>query len=131
MTELTAVSVHLGETRVIQLLDALDSWALNVLRFHRELGLGPDAPDAYGADDYVGALFGRDRIERALSGTFAGREGPAALEIVDEFFRGFTVPDSTKLLRHAGNSDDRDPWWWQRVPLQGPVVEELRAREQN
>jgi hypothetical protein len=72
--EFASVQVALGSGRTISLLDALDSWAGCVRRFHRELDLPTDAPDAFGADDYVGALFGRDRIAKALDRIGAGRK---------------------------------------------------------
>lgn len=122
-SELASVLVPIGE-REISGLDLVDSWAYEVLRLYRE-SFGSETRESWIPDDFVAALYTRDRLETVLRGLGDERELPSVLA-VDELFRSFTVADPARVL-NEWDSDElpSEPWWWQRIPKQGPIAKEL------
>lgn len=122
-SELTAVLVPIGE-REISGLDLVDAWAYEVLRLYRE-SFGSETRESWVPEDFIAALYTRDRLEAMLSELGADRELPTVLA-VDELFRSFTVDDPSRVLSAWGSDElPSEPWWWQRIPGQGPIAEEL------
>lgn len=108
------------------LLDSVDSWAGHVNRFVKEAsGSAPLGSTPWGAYDWIAALHLRDHLRRALS-ELEIVEPLATIEVTDELFRRFTVPDESGLLRLSGMDDlPSEPWWWHRVPSAGPAADEF------
>lgn len=104
----------------------IDSWSAQVLRLFRESD-DPPAPadDAWGAHDFVGALYARDRIGRGIDEAGVDSQAVPPLAIADEMFRMFTVADEDELLSEVGLPIPRDPWYWRRIPRTGPVPRDL------
>lgn len=130
--DLASISVEYPDGRSVALLGVVDSWAAQVLRmFHESLDPPGPADDAWGADDLVGALLARDRIEQAILGVPDAALGPPpTLAVADELFRVFTVPDEDELLLEV-RSTRGDSWWWQRVPKHGPITRDLTEWRRN
>jgi hypothetical protein len=128
VTRLIEVAGIVAGTRCgepIYLLDIVDSWARHVLRLAVEAAAPPDpTANTWGAHDYIAALHIRDRLEHALSTTQPVVE-LACVAATDELFRRFTVIDESGKLRGCGVDVPLEPWWWQRVPAEGPVAEDL------
>jgi ribonuclease HI len=97
--------------RDVFLLDLVDSWAGQVGRFVKEASVSGPATGSHhwGADDWIGALYIRDHLERVLENLGIGGT-LATVEVTDELFRRFTVTDVSGALR---------------VPATGPVADEL------
>ena len=135
ITPLVQVADVVAETRDGQpvfLLDLVDSWARDVLRFVTQASTHwrDDDPELWRTDDFVGTLHLRDRLKAAITGV-ADTAPLAAVSVTDELFRRFTVFDETDSLALSGHDVSRERWWWQRVPTAGPVARELaewRAR---
>lgn len=116
----------------LPLLALLESWALRVLRVYTELETTV-AECEWGMDDYVGALFARDWLERGLqaAGLTQGRREPSAVLAVDALFRSFTLPDEHGFLQNVQRGLPVEPWWWTRIPSRGPIADEITALGQR
>jgi ribonuclease HI len=123
-----AASLFIAEPdRDVFLLDLVDSWASHVCRFVKEASVSGLVTGSrhWGADDWIGALYIRDHLERVLERLGIGGT-LATVEVTDELFRRFTVTDVSGALRLSGIDDlPHEPWWWLRVPTTGPVAYEL------
>jgi len=93
--------------------------------FHESVDPPAPAEDAWGAHDLIGALHARDRIQRAIRAAGANSEAVATVAVADELFRMFTVVDEDGLLSEAGMPTPSEPWYWRRIPRNGPVPREL------
>lgn len=83
---------------------------------------------AWNADDFVGALHARDRIERGILDKPADVRDAVSLEtrVVDTAFEAVTVEDGTSIvLRFGGLPGEARNWWWHRLPARGSIREEL------
>jgi len=113
------------------LLTLISWWASEVLRFQSELDWDWEDPErtVWNSHDLVGAYYLRNAIEIGLDTleTSMGNRKVALLAAIDELFITFTVEDADSLLRLAErNSDAELGWWWRRIPVRGPVPQELR-----
>jgi hypothetical protein len=128
-TQLENVIVSFGPTD--RSLSALvDSWTVEVLKFESELDghWGDDDALIWGADDLLGTYSLRDAIESGLNEleVEAGTREVAGLAAVDKLLLSFTVEDhSTPIFRQGG---EHAAWWWSRIPVRGPVPEQLEER---
>lgn len=125
--QLVGIVAETPSGRAIYLLDLVDSWARQMALIAAEAGapLG-SMPDTRTADDFVGALYTRSRLEKALA-MVDGEVSLGSVMAADELFRRFTVFDGTETLRRVYDDAPLQPWWWQRVPTSGPIYEELIA----
>ena len=110
----------------LTLADYIDSWCGHVERFHRELRLDWQDRElnAWGVDDLVAAYRLRAIIERTI--VSSALERPHALVVADRFLCTFTASHSTHWARLAGQAPGAE-WWWHRLPISGPVVDELES----
>ena len=128
LAALQACSVVEAEGRRTSLADLASGWAAHVNRFELESGLSWDDAAAWTEHDFVGALHLRDRLARALdqAPTAERQLAEGVLVGVDSRFKGFTGPDSRRLLARVLPGEELGTsWWWQRIPLKGPVLEGL------
>jgi len=124
--DLAVVSVDVGDGRSAQALDLVDSWASHVLRFCKESSTTSNDSDlAWGVHDWVAALYIRDRVQHAVDSQLNDAQLPATVQVADELFRSFTTLDDDNRLRLAASDLPREPWWWARIPVGGPVATEL------
>ncbi|MDO7881628.1 hypothetical protein Q5716_05230 [Protaetiibacter sp. WY-16] len=85
-----------------------------------------DDPARWGADDFVAALFVRDRLEAAIEQVWEGNAAPAVVRVADDLFENVSEPiDSLHFLEWDAR-DDR--WWWKRIPTYGPIRAEIERR---
>ncbi len=125
---LAAVAVDLGHGRGRPLSVLIQGWADHVDRLVSERKLDPDDRGRWTADDLVATLYLRDFVkkgERDLPEdlTAAVRQ---AIGPIDAAFTEFTTQDSEGLLRRwVGDDELGEGWWWGRVPLAGPVLDDL------
>ena len=98
----------------------LGAWRDGLVRFEAERSLPRDqwSDDTQHRHDWAGILHLRDIIEAEVRLEGAQVPGPALawLDQVDDFFRSFTE----ETADWAGD-DAVTGWWWQRLPLGGPV----------
>jgi hypothetical protein len=118
--DIISLTVRSGRRDAL-LLDLFDSWAAHVLHLVREVE-SFDPKQAWGAHDFLAAVYIRDRLDKGLAGT-GGTLAP--VEVTDELFRRFTRPHGERSLRLLDPDVPDGPWWWRRVPTAGPVADEL------
>ncbi len=88
------------------------------------------ADGAWGVHDFIAALTLRDFIAEGLSVATTPVIEAVGVRVgrVDDEFRSFTVPDEDGLVRaFVGSPKSLAHWWWDRIPLEGPVRLELTA----
>lgn len=112
------------------LLVLINDWSARVLKFQADLDVNWDdpGPGIWGGDDLVGAYFLRDAIESGLDSLEEVGEGRnvAPLIAVDDLFRTFTEDDGDeKLLVLDRTLTVGSGWWWHRLPVRGPIVQQL------
>jgi hypothetical protein len=126
--EATVVPLGFGRTRTAA--DLVVGWAAHVTRLHAEHGLMPAREDdVWTAQDYVAALIIRDLTERALGQLEPGLRERAGAVVArfDELLRSFTEHDERGLVRRLAGGDASPQWWWDRLPVSGPVRADLDA----
>jgi hypothetical protein len=126
--ELESVGVPLGHGRTRSAAGIVVGWAAHVSRLSAEHDLAPgEDRDAWNAHDYIAAMLIRGRVQRALD--LLDVELRAAVTPVvtrfDDLLSSFTEPDEARLLRRFAADDADEQWWWQRIPVSGPVRAEL------
>jgi hypothetical protein len=76
-------------------------------------------------EDYTNDLYSREVLERLpepLRARFA-----ADVAAADERFRAASEPDAGGRLGRWFRVDDKQGWWWHRIPRSGPLAELLRS----
>lgn len=131
---LSEVIVALPYDRTTTLAELVDGWAKHVERLRAEQDRSFDDPDVWGAHDYIAALYLRDFIIAGLDQSPADVRSSALglVRSADEAFRSFTEPDLRGVVsRFSGEPHPDEIWWWKRLPISGPVREELLRPEQS
>lgn len=130
LTDALEVQVYFGPGPQ-SLLDLIDAWAGRVLKLLADTA--PDVDAGGGATwtihDLVGALYLRDAIERGLQDLLRRTAGTAVMATVmaiDELFNTFTLDDVHGVIHLVDAEAPDSPWWWGRVPMNGPVADEAR-----
>jgi len=126
---LDEASVALTPSRSIGVAGAVIAWREHIAKIDVDLDAAPDDRSVWGAHDLVAAVIMRDIVAET-----AGLADPAllatiepAIAEVDEWFRRITEPDDDGCLdRVDGRPAEGRAWWWRRIPLRGPIREELR-----
>jgi len=89
-----------------------------------------DVTHAWGPHDFVAALSLRDFIERGASMASTEEQGQITdtVRSTDLLFQSFTEPDASGIVaKLAGVTPSPDQWWWQRIPVDGPIRIEFDA----
>jgi hypothetical protein len=123
--DLASVSIDAGDGRSAQALDLVDSWAGNVLRLFNESIAPPENVElVWGADDWVAALYMRDRVQRAIDSRSAHDDVPATVQVTDECFARSRRPTTntycsawpmTRLGSRGGGGGYRNPVRWPAI----------------
>jgi hypothetical protein len=123
---LLSESVGLGDEHD-SLLNMIDGWSHDVLRFRAELDLAGEAREWWGLFDLVAAYYTRERIESVV--TANNLTVPAVVSATDELlkasfvFREFDWQARTSQKPGLG-------WWWGWLPPRGPLGKEVNEWDQ-
>lgn len=120
-------ALPLGGELQMTLSEVAEGWLVHVNRFLQEQHMRL-SDDSWNADDFVAAIALRSLVATALERTPHAARGPASAWIarVDDAFKALTEPDGENLLSLVVRDDlAQRPWWWHRIPKQGPVREDL------
>ena len=115
------------------LLQLAGWWAGETLELGKQSGQA--APTSHtqqwGPDDLFALWSARDQIAACLkeNGIPESDGDLAIISAIDAFFVSITTEDAELVQRALGDGVDipigRLPWWWHRVPLSGPIRDEL------
>lgn len=129
LLELESCSYPLPD-RALTTLDLIMAWARHVRKIDADRVKSGDDRDVWVAHDLVAAMFLRDFLENCLqrlSPTLAGKSLGEVKKIDDQFLL-MTQDDEDGLVeRVAGETLTGKPWWWNRIPNFGPLLEDLLA----
>lgn len=113
-------------------LDVLASWALHVQKLdsERSVVLTHSIADAkiWGAHDLVAAQYMRNHLEDCLQQVPEWLRSKVVEQVarIDDRFMSFTKPDDDNMLARFDEYSVSAPgWWWHRIPVSGPVLEDL------
>lgn len=103
-----------------------DGWSAHVRRIIDEFDARQEDRTTWGAHDYVAALHLRDAIERGLQMLDESSRAAALDQVAatDQEFSDQTEDDQGTLLS-AFLGSSGDAWWWQRIPVRGPIRSEV------
>lgn len=128
MTELEGIHVRVSRDRTLTMQDLVDGWQRHVTRLMEEMRVLV-GEETWGAHDYFAALSLRDHIESGRSGLSNEEDAliHASVAGSDELLRSITEEDLDGLLIRYGEPEVSlsTRWWWNRVPTEGLVREEL------
>ncbi|MCU7730150.1 hypothetical protein ODJ79_41090 [Actinoplanes sp. KI2] len=128
LAEIAAHPITLGEGTERDAVDLVVGWAKHVEKIDTDRALPWEDHSVFNEHDLAAALHIRDFLERALGELNASvRERLAVwVAVVDEHFRSFTVDDPDRRMGAVADVDlTCRPWWWRRVPIDGPIAEDL------
>lgn len=128
------LQVRLG-SRSVSLREVVRGWAAEVWLIFAAQEQGGLNPMNWTLDDFVGALSFRSILHRALqdSENATGRRLTIpSVALADTLLEKITQPDSQGMLRATTLSVvPEEPfgrqWWWERVPANGPILEEFHT----
>lgn len=119
--------------RPTTLADVMGSWTAYVLQMAADMRDYPsEVVGEFGYDDYIGALFARNHLHRAmeeLSVTRVDVEWHFA-QTADEYFLSLTRDDPGNVVIEseplfAEYQCDTSYWWLRRIPLAGALGYEV------
>jgi hypothetical protein len=123
--ELSTTPVKLPDGQDASLLELVDNWAECVLRLEEKAQPAAPASDLAGIKEFVAGLLVRDRLEQALAANTAGSSAPALVRAVDALYSAYTLRDDHKVLAKLDEAAPTEPWWWGRIPAEGPLAAEF------
>ncbi len=138
--ELQETRVSISTDREISLIDLIKAWTKDVDRLEWEhRSTHASDPGSWTVWDYISALLARDRIAdiTTLIPDSLGSKIRAWVEKKpDAKLCSFTQVDNSGIFsRFASEIAEEDlfskDWWWNRVPVSGPVHEDLEEWAQN
>jgi len=121
-------AIPFGSDETVDALRFAAGWATRVAKFDADRSLAWTDRTVWNEHDLAGSLHQRDFLERAMGQLPGGlRERLAAwVAGVDERFRSYTVDDpDAKMAKIADVDLAGRPWWWRRVPIDGPITQDL------
>jgi hypothetical protein len=128
LAELAADAVALLDDSKPDALTLAVAWATHVSKMDADRALPYSDRSVWTEHDLAASMFLRDNLERALAAL-----RPQLRARIDEFvraaddrFRSYTVDDSGKRIAFIASVDVTGRgWWWFRVPVDGPIVQDL------
>jgi hypothetical protein len=128
-TQLAKIVVSLPDGRAKTLAELVDGWREHVARLRDESRSGTAiGPLTWGAHDYLAALNLRSLVSQSVEQipSEAQQRAKALVCSSDEILMSFTQPDINGWIeRFAGDRHAELEWWWKRIPLSGPVRDEI------
>jgi hypothetical protein len=140
LLELQEITVSLSTDRKISLSALIKGWAKHVDRLESEhSSIHASNPGSWTVWDYIASLLLRDRVAEttALISDPLGSKIRAWVEKQpDAKLCSFTQADDSGIFaRFASEVAEENlfskGWWWSRVPVSGPVHEDLEEWAQN
>jgi hypothetical protein len=128
IAEISAHPVQFTDERKLDAIDLATGWANRVRKIDADRALPWSDHSVWNEHDLAGTLFTRDFLQEALD------QLPLSLRKrleswvaqVDDHFRSYTVDDPAGRMATIAEVDlTARPWWWHRVPVSGPIVEDL------
>ncbi|MGH3875028.1 MAG: hypothetical protein ACRDSR_26620 [Pseudonocardiaceae bacterium] len=128
ISELEANKLMLGGNTERNTIDLAAAWAENVQKIDLDRALPSSDRSVWNEHDLAGTLFLRDHLDESLS-----QLRPALRERMeryvaetDERFRSFTMDDPGRRMARVADVDTVGrSWWWFRVPVSGPIAQDL------
>lgn len=130
VNRLRAVRIQVSARRTLDVVDLMRAWRAHVEKLGHDMSHPVLDRSVWGAYDLIAAYLIRDFLESALDGLPADECAAmrSLLAEVDDSFARDTENDDD--FRAAG-LNERDPrrcgWWWGRIPVRGPVRDDLIA----
>jgi hypothetical protein len=128
LSEIAACKIARADGNERDAIQLAAAWALHVEKIDRDRALPWSDRSVWTEHDLAAALFMRDYVEDAL----AQLPPPLAEKMrryvaeSDDRFRSFTIDDSgQRMAKIAGVEVSGRSWWWFRVPVDGPIAEDL------
>jgi hypothetical protein len=121
-------AISFGRDETVDALRFAAGWATRVAKFDADRSLAWTDRTVWNEHDLAGSLHQRDFLERAMSQLpiALGERLAAWVAEVDERFRSYTVDDPDEKMAKIADVDLTDrPWWWRRVPIDGPITQDL------
>jgi predicted TIM-barrel fold metal-dependent hydrolase len=129
IAEIESGAIPFGSDRTVDALQFAAGWAARVAKLDADRSLDWTDHTVWNEHDLAGSLHQRDFLQRALDELPAPlRERLAAwVSRADDRFRAYTVEDPDRKMAKIAEIDlDGRPWWWRRVPADGPIVRDLQ-----
>jgi hypothetical protein len=130
-TELDEIAAHpvvLGEDHPATAIELAQDWAGRVQKIDADRALPWSDRSVWTEHDLAGALFLRGFLQKAMDQlSLATREKMQNyVDQADSQFRAYTVDDPAGRMGRIAHVDLAGrPWWWRRVPVSGPITEDL------
>ncbi len=129
IADIESHAIPFGSERTVDALQFAAGWAGRVAKLDADRALAWTDRTVWNEHDLAGSLHQRDFLQRAL-GELPDplRERLAAwVTGVDDHFRAYTVDDPDgKMAKIADINLAGRSWWWRRIPVDGPIVRDLR-----
>jgi hypothetical protein len=128
ITEIAAHPVQFTDDKTLDAVDLAWGWASRVRKMDNDRALPWSDRTVWNEHDLAGSLFIRNFLQKALE-KVPESVRPRLQDYVDQAdaqFRSYTVDDPAgKMARIAHVDLAGRPWWWRRVPVSGPITEDL------
>ncbi len=128
--ELRQARVQVSDSRELDLYTLIAGWYQHVRKMRADLPLPDEDRSVWGVHDLLAALSLRDFVERGTGQLEAGLAETAgrATGIADEEFLAYTEKDDSRIMEIVDDSITvGSEWWWERVPVSGPIRREIDA----
>ena len=106
-----------------------EGWASRVLKLRSDAAASVRSGQEWGLDDLVGCYYIRQAIENGLASD-PDLEAPSSLEAIDALLLTFTSRENIATLRKQDPMIP-DTWWWERIPINGPIREQFDQLTHN
>ena len=128
LAEIGTHPIELGDGIARDTIDMAVAWVKHVAKIDADRTLPWEDHSVWNEHDLAAALHIRDFLERASGELSASLRERLAVWVaeVDERFRSYTVDDPDGKTDKIADVDPTGrPWWWRRVPIDGPITRDL------
>jgi hypothetical protein len=134
LAEIAERPVILGENTERDAIDLAIGWQKHVQKIDADRDRPWSDRSVWTEHDLAAALFLRDFLQLGLdrlSPSVRDRLG-RHVAATDAQFRSYTVDDPDSPIALVAHVDlSAKPWWWRRVPVSGPIAEDLARYGSN
>ena len=109
------------------LLNMIDGWSHDILRFRTELDLPGEVREWWGLFDLVAAYYTRERIESVVIAKHLSV--PSVVTAIDELLKASFEVREFDWLARTSQKPGRG-WWWGWLPARGPLWKEVNEWDQ-